>query len=69
MVGLLPQGFSEKVAGLKEEAKGKILHKPELVQHGHDLRTGDLKKQELDKASHSQACAPTFVSLDPHLHR
>jgi hypothetical protein len=53
MVGLLPQGFSEKVAGFKEEAKGKILHKPELVQHGHDLRTGDLKKQELDKVSHS----------------
>lgn len=33
----------DKYEGLKEEAKGKILRKPELAEHGRKLRTGELK--------------------------
>ena len=29
---------SDKVGGTMEEIKGKILHKPEAVQHGHDRK-------------------------------
>ncbi|KAI0715018.1 hypothetical protein C8Q76DRAFT_444332 [Earliella scabrosa] len=59
----------DKLAGYKEELKGTILHKPDLVQHGHDLRTGDLKRkqeatddnnpfqQQDDSKEHSQGTA------------
>lgn len=40
------KGTSDKLQGLKEEFKGKLLHKPELVQHGRELRTGELKRKE-----------------------
>ncbi|KAH9829911.1 uncharacterized protein C8Q71DRAFT_818278 [Rhodofomes roseus] len=36
----------EKFEGYKEELKGKVLRKPDVVQHGHDLRTGELKRRE-----------------------
>jgi len=36
----------DKLEGFKEEAKGKILRKPDLVQHGKELRTGELKKKK-----------------------
>ncbi|KAI0729200.1 hypothetical protein C8Q72DRAFT_778626 [Fomitopsis betulina] len=36
----------DKIEGYKEELKGKILRKPDVVQHGHDLRTGELKRRE-----------------------
>ncbi|KIM54901.1 hypothetical protein SCLCIDRAFT_1221511 [Scleroderma citrinum Foug A] len=54
-VGIGPEyvsktGFMEKVVGLKEEIKGKILRKPELVQHGHDRRTGRLAKKAREQA-------------------
>ncbi|KAG6329046.1 hypothetical protein ID866_10042, partial [Astraeus odoratus] len=53
-VGIGPEfgthtGFTEKLAGLKEEIKGKVLRKPELVQHGHDRRTGELRKKEREQ--------------------
>ncbi|KAJ8475265.1 hypothetical protein ONZ51_g6662 [Trametes cubensis] len=36
----------DKIAGLKEEMKGKILRKPDVVEHGRELRTGELKKKQ-----------------------
>jgi hypothetical protein len=39
------QTISEKIDGLKEELKGKIKHDPELVEHGRDKRTGELKRK------------------------
>lgn len=42
--------MGEKLGGLTEEVKGKVLKKPEVVQHGHDRRTGQLKKKEEDAA-------------------
>ncbi|THH29903.1 hypothetical protein EUX98_g4283 [Antrodiella citrinella] len=50
-VGLGPEygkGASggDKLTGWKEEIAGKILHNPEKVQHGKDMRTGELKKRE-----------------------
>ncbi|KAH7890438.1 hypothetical protein F5I97DRAFT_1782375, partial [Phlebopus sp. FC_14] len=50
-VGLGPEygkgtGFGETLAGLQEQIKGKILRKPELVEHGRERRTGELKKKE-----------------------
>ncbi|KAH9920235.1 uncharacterized protein BXZ73DRAFT_80179 [Epithele typhae] len=55
-VGLGPEyakgaSTGEKVDGWKEEMKGKILRKPEVVQHGHDLRTGAVKKQQMEDDS------------------
>ena len=42
------QSTGDKLEGLKEEMKGKVLHKPDLVQHGHDLRTGELKRKQME---------------------
>jgi len=36
----------EKFTGMKEEIKGKVLRKPDVVEHGHQLRSGELKRQE-----------------------
>ena len=54
----------EKVAGLKEEIKGKILRKPELVQHGHDRRTGRLAKKAREQVSNEPHvdCRPILTS-------
>ncbi|TFK95031.1 hypothetical protein K466DRAFT_508545 [Polyporus arcularius HHB13444] len=38
----------DKIAGFKEEVKGKLFHKPELVQHGQEMRTGALKKNAME---------------------
>ncbi|KAK0475888.1 hypothetical protein IW261DRAFT_1493481 [Armillaria novae-zelandiae] len=38
--------FSDKVSGLKEVVKGKITGNQGLVQHGHDRKTGELKRKE-----------------------
>ncbi|EJF67162.1 hypothetical protein DICSQDRAFT_47591 [Dichomitus squalens LYAD-421 SS1] len=40
-------GTSDKLQGFQEEVKGKVLRKPDLVQHGHEMRTGQLKKKQL----------------------
>ena len=41
------QPISEKIDGLKEEIKGKIKHDPELVAHGKEKRTGEMKRKEM----------------------
>lgn len=38
--------LGEKWTGLKEEVKGKVKHNPEEVQHGKELRSGELKRRE-----------------------
>jgi len=35
------------VKGLKEELKGKITHKPDLVEHGRELRSGEERRKKL----------------------
>lgn len=54
-VGLGPEyamgaSVSEKLEGLKDEIKGKITGKPQLVEHGRELRTGELKRKEKAQA-------------------
>ncbi|KAI6038523.1 hypothetical protein EDC04DRAFT_2693803 [Pisolithus marmoratus] len=54
-VGLGPEyatttSFPEKLQGLKDEIKGKISGKPELVEHGRERRTGELKRKERERA-------------------
>lgn len=39
------------MSGLKEEIKGKILGKPELVKHGRDRRMGNLAKRASEEVS------------------
>lgn len=51
--------MGDKLGGLTEEMKGKVLKKPEVAQHGHDRRTGELKKQEEDAA----VCIDLILSL------
>ncbi|KZT70586.1 hypothetical protein DAEQUDRAFT_737265 [Daedalea quercina L-15889] len=36
----------DKLEGYKEELKGKVLRKPEVAEHGHELRTGQLKRKQ-----------------------
>ncbi|KAI0330333.1 hypothetical protein GY45DRAFT_1323892 [Cubamyces sp. BRFM 1775] len=36
----------DKITGLKDEVKGKILRKPDVVEHGREMRTGELKKKQ-----------------------
>jgi len=57
-VGLGPEygkGASggDKLTGWKEEIAGKIMRNPEKVQHGKDMRTGELKKKEKDDDSNN----------------
>ncbi|KAM6494968.1 hypothetical protein JOM56_009591 [Amanita muscaria] len=40
---------SDKLKGLYEEAKGKLLHEPELVERGHARRIGEVKEKEKGK--------------------
>lgn len=54
------QTLSEKIDGLKEEIKGKIKHDPELVEHGREKRTGELKRNEMRQVD-------SFPSLADHL--
>ncbi|GBE84399.1 predicted protein [Sparassis crispa] len=42
-------GPGDKFQGLFEEAKGKVLRKPDVAQHGRDLRTGMLKQREKEQ--------------------
>ncbi|KZS87405.1 hypothetical protein SISNIDRAFT_419586 [Sistotremastrum niveocremeum HHB9708] len=53
--------FSSKITGLKEEVKGKILRKPELVETGHARRTGELAKK---KQSEEDANDPFATAKD-----
>ncbi|KAJ3712111.1 hypothetical protein DFJ43DRAFT_80220 [Lentinula guzmanii] len=41
--------LSDKISGLKEELKGKVTKNPELVEHGKEKKTGDLKRKELEE--------------------
>lgn len=43
------QGFAEKIQGIKEQAKGKIVGNPDLVEQGHLRQTGELKRREEEK--------------------
>ncbi|KAJ3859259.1 hypothetical protein EV359DRAFT_68311 [Lentinula novae-zelandiae] len=42
------QGASlgDKLTGLKEELKGKVTKNPGLVEHGREMKSGELKKKE-----------------------
>ncbi|KAJ3805103.1 hypothetical protein F5876DRAFT_2821, partial [Lentinula aff. lateritia] len=41
--------FTDKLSGLKEELKGKVTKNPQLVEHGRELKTGELKKKEQEE--------------------
>lgn len=36
----------DKLEGLKEEIKGKVTRNPDKVQHGKEMRTGELKRKQ-----------------------
>ncbi|KAL0958813.1 hypothetical protein HGRIS_014132 [Hohenbuehelia grisea] len=38
--------MGDKLAGMKEEVKGKVSHNPGLVEQGHKRRTGELKREQ-----------------------
>ncbi|KIM40576.1 hypothetical protein M413DRAFT_446010 [Hebeloma cylindrosporum] len=39
--------LEDKVVGVKEEVLGKITHKPERIQHGHEVLTGEERRKKL----------------------
>ncbi|KAI0674320.1 hypothetical protein C8Q78DRAFT_967696 [Trametes maxima] len=55
----------DKLTGYKEEAKGKILRKPDLVEHGRELRTGELKKKQQEEDVRPKP-PPFFDAPDTH---
>jgi hypothetical protein len=44
------------MAGMKEELVGKIKRNPELVQHGKELKTGELQKKEKEADDEVSTC-------------
>jgi hypothetical protein len=57
------QGIGEKIAGIKEQVKGKITKNPDLVEHGQLRRTGELQKREAEEKVSSY-----LIRLRNHLH-
>ncbi|KAI0045972.1 hypothetical protein FA95DRAFT_1607272 [Auriscalpium vulgare] len=43
-------GLDEKMTGVKEELKGRVLRKPDLVEKGRERRTGELKRKQQEEA-------------------
>lgn len=44
--GFAEQGLGDKFDGFKEQIKGKVTRNPDLVQHGKEQASGQLKKKE-----------------------
>lgn len=42
-----PKTLEEKIEGLKDELKGKVTRKPELVEHGRQILSGEEKRKKL----------------------
>ncbi|EPQ52589.1 hypothetical protein GLOTRDRAFT_112017 [Gloeophyllum trabeum ATCC 11539] len=40
--------LGDKMSGLTEEVKGKVTRKPDVVEHGREMRTGQLKQKSLE---------------------
>lgn len=40
------QTVLDKVVGLTQEARGKVMHKPDLVNAGHEKYTGEAKRRK-----------------------
>ncbi|KAH7867945.1 uncharacterized protein C8R40DRAFT_1030619, partial [Lentinula edodes] len=38
--------LTDKLSGLKEELKGKVTKNPGLVEHGKEMKTGEVKRRE-----------------------
>ncbi|KAG8936060.1 hypothetical protein FRC00_009807, partial [Tulasnella sp. 408] len=49
--------MGEKIDGLKEEMKGKLKHDQHLIQEGHDKRTGELKRHQIEEDNNPKAFA------------
>lgn len=45
------QSLGDKLEGIGEEIKGKILRKPELVEQGRERRSGELMRKERERVS------------------
>ncbi|OJT07036.1 hypothetical protein TRAPUB_2067 [Trametes pubescens] len=55
----------DKLAGIKEEVKGKLFRKPDLVEHGREMRTGELKKKQQEDDANPFANAKEDPSEKP----
>ena len=49
--------MSDRLGGIKEEIAGKITHNQDKVQHGKEMRTGELKRKKLEE---SEVCYRTW---------
>ncbi|KAJ3912864.1 hypothetical protein F5877DRAFT_72040 [Lentinula edodes] len=38
--------LTDKLSGLKEELKGKVTKNPQMVEHGKEMKTGEVKRRE-----------------------
>ncbi|KAF4585073.1 hypothetical protein EYR40_001909 [Pleurotus pulmonarius] len=41
--------LAEKWSGVKEEMKGKVTHNPGMVEEGRKRRTGELKREQMER--------------------
>ncbi|KXN82940.1 hypothetical protein AN958_02023 [Leucoagaricus sp. SymC.cos] len=39
--------MTDKIVGLSEEIHGKLAHKPDLIERGHDKKTGKTRRRNL----------------------
>ncbi|KAJ8582421.1 hypothetical protein M405DRAFT_800332 [Rhizopogon salebrosus TDB-379] len=62
-------GLGDKIIGLEEEIKGKVLRKPDLVEHGRERRTGELKKKELEADAREDPFAKQGDQSTPTSHK
>jgi hypothetical protein len=59
-------GLGDKFDGFKEQLKGKMTGNQDLVQHGKELQTGELKKKQLEGGVRSATSAnPGLITDDP----
>ncbi|KAI0360667.1 hypothetical protein OH77DRAFT_1393593 [Trametes cingulata] len=56
----------DKLTGIKEEMKGKILRKPDVVEHGREMRTGELKKKQQEQDPNPPMSYPPAMSDTTH---
>ena len=59
------QSMEDRIAGLKAEVLGKIEHKPELVNQGRELRSGEAKRKKMhgDVRAYMLTNLPLLIAL------
>jgi hypothetical protein len=59
--------LADKVGGTVEELKGKVLKRPEVAEHGHERKTGELhQKLAAEDEAEDPFAKPETDKVGPH---